>query len=386
MWQKNVHYLDFNAGAGLSVSVQQEIISLIQSELFLANPSSIHGLGQKVKNRILQAQEAVARSLGSGVTPAHLRFTGSGTQANRTVILEAAEWAQVFMIGAGEHSATWDMIPPLGSLEKEVQVVPLQGSGQLNFSALQEILSTLSPQKKAVLSLCWINNETGVVLDLHSLQSVLKPYPQVYLHLDGAQAWGKLSLDLFQTGAHWITFAGHKIGAPSGTGIIFTKESSGKKRKDGTENILGMVGLGAATASLNEVYFSQHCRELQRILETGLEALGKEIRIIGKNATRVSNTTRFTVGGFTNYENWVELLDLQGFAVSHGSACQSNIREPSRVLLAMGCSPSEALNTVRVSISTQTTLSDIEKFLKAFEQILNQKRKSQHGNKPIATC
>jgi len=142
--------------------------------------------------------------------------------------------------------------------------------------------------------------------------------------------------------------------------------------------LLGIAALSFACDDLNPHAFANHTAQLRTRLEAGLSELksetGIQIKIWGQDADRISNTSRFSFVGFEGYENWVELLDLRGFAISHGSACKSKIIEPSRVLLKMGASRSEALNAIRVSLGKDTSAADVDDFIMAIRSILSEKR------------
>ena len=139
----------------------------------------------------------------------------------------------------------------------------------------------------------------------------------------------------------------------------------------GTENLLGITALSFAAEDLNPSQFISKTEALRSRLEQGLQAL--PVKIWGESSPRIPNTTRLSFDGFTGDENWVELLDLRGFAVSHGSACKSQVIEPSRVLLKMGASNGEALNAIRVSTGPTTEPKDIDDFLIAIQDILSEK-------------
>ena len=201
----------------------------------------------------------------------------------------------------------------------------------------------------------------------------------ILLHLDGAQVWGKLVLNVIQTPADFITFSSHKIGAPAGTGLIWKRPtrklipliqgSQAHGLRGGTENTLGIIATGFAAEKLDALEFQERTAPLQAILEKNLSS----VKIWGKTAVRVTNTTRLSYSNFQAYENWVELLDVNGFAVSHGSACKSKVIEPSRILLAMGGTKAEALNSIRISFGVQNTLDDVYGVMAALQKIYDQK-------------
>lgn len=379
MWAKNVRYLDYNASSGVTVAVRKKLTELLsRTDLYFANPSSLHRLGQQTHQLLLRSEAKIASSLGEKVEASQLVFTASGTEANQTVIRSAMKNADLVIIGAGEHSASYDLC---------TTELPLLSSGQYDLESLKRLLSDAkqSGRSKVFLSIFWANNETGVLTPLKELEAILRSAGEgltIILHLDGSQVWGKMEIDLFQTPAHFITFSGHKIGAPAGVGVIWIRPGSvldplitGAQEnglRGGTQNALGIAALAFAAEDLSPAKFSSHTASLRQKLEEGLQSL--PVKIWGQNVPRISNTSRFSILGHENYGNWVERLDLAGFAVSHGSACKSKVIEPSRVLLKMGATKAEALNAIRISFGPDVQSTDVDDFLVAFRAILSEKR------------
>jgi len=391
MWQKNVRYLDYNAGSGLTNFVQKNLIDVLsQEDFFLANPSSRHRLGQRIQQQIYLSSLKIARSLGSSVIPDRLLFTSSGTEANQTVIRSAmsrlTQTQGGVILGAGEHSATHDLIPEIELKSKWLRVLPLLPSGHYDLEQLKIYLDDAARVgiRSIFLSLFWANNETGVITRLDELKKIILESPiPVQLHLDGAQVWGKISIDVEATPAEWITFSAHKIGAPAGTGVVWSRNehtlepliigTQNHGLRGGTENALGILACGFAAESIDVADFIAKTSVLQSGLESELKNSGISVKIWGQDESRVSNTTRFSFLNFSTYENWVELLDLAGFAVSHGSACKSKTIEPSRVLVEMGATKSEALNAIRVSFGPTNTLEDVRGLVEAIRKICARK-------------
>lgn len=384
MWAKNVRYLDYNASSGVTGSVRKKLIEILgRSDFSFANPSSQHSLGQQSRQLLLKAEMKIAASLGEKIDSSQLVFTSSGTEANQTVIRSAMKTVDAIIIGAGEHGASYDL---LSEIPKGIRAheLPLLSNGQYDLDALARVLADVKRNgcSKVFLSLFWANNETGVLTPLKELDAVLRSSGlNVSLHLDGAQVWGKLKFDLHQTPAHFITFSGHKIGAPAGAGLIWVRPGSkiaplisGSQShglRGGTENTLAIAALSFAAEDLDPANFSNHTSSLRSRLETGLRKL--PVKIWAEETDRIPNTCRFSILGFNSYENWVQLLDLRGFAVSHGSACKSKIVQPSRVLLKMGARESEALNAIRISFGLGVEPIDVDEFLIAFQAILEDK-------------
>lgn len=386
MWQKNVRYLDYNASAGITPGVREKLTALLgNEELLVANPSSRHRPGQKVQHLIHEASRKVAQTLGPDVRSDELIWVASGTEANQSVIRSLSRSSPTLIIGAGEHSASHDLIPELR--QSLVVELPMLREGTYDLVRLEELLreSRERGESEVGVSLFWANNETGVVLDTRRLKDLIsRSGVRVRLHLDGAQVWGKMPLNVPDGPADYVTFSAHKIGAPAGTGLIWKRSNApwcpllpgaqNRGQRAGTENVLGILSTGFACEELDPAGFCEETRHLQQHLERGLVELDPTIEIWGWQERRLTNTTRFSLRGYLGYENWVELLDLKGFAVSHGSACQSRTVAPSRVLLAMGASRESALNAIRVSFGPENTIEEVDGFLIALREIIERKK------------
>jgi cysteine desulfurase len=392
MWLKNVRYLDYNASAGISGSVRERLIeSLKISEDWNANPSSRHRAGQKEAHAFFESSRIIAKSLGASLAPDELTFTSSGTEANQTILRTFARAKFGLVIGAGEHSASFDFVETLQEDYPGVwiRILPLSPTGAYDFNPLPGFFS--EAQESGIqclgLSLFWANNETGVITDLERLRTTLESVALPWrLHLDGAQVWGKQSFDLEKTQAHYVTFSSHKIGAPAGSGVIWSRKGFGfhplihgsqsSGLRGGSENLVGIQAMAFAAQDLNPNSFQIKTGEIRDRVESSLLREFPEVVIFGSEVPRVSNTSRIGFRGFNQYENWVELLDLNGFSVSQGSACKAKVVEPSRVLLQMGVSRELALNSIRVSFGPSQAVQDGDDFVQALRQIIDSKRKN----------
>ena len=393
MWQKNVRYLDYNASAGISGSVRDQLIKYLKNEeTGQANPSSRHRLGQREHHILFQSAGTISRSFGEDVTPEELIFTSSGTEANQTALHSFAKSGFGIVVGAAEHSASHEAIDELKRLHPDlwVRVLPLTTSGNHDLKSLPDLAveAKASGIDRLGISLFWANHETGVLADLPGLRQVLTGLVlPSSLHLDGAQVWGKIKLDLRNTPADFVSFSSHKIGAPAGAGVLWRRKgalfkpllpgSQNSGLRGGSENLLGILGMGFACEALDPHGFQAITGPLQRRIETELRERLQDVAIWGSEEIRVTNTTRVSFRGFTSYQNWVELLDLRGFAVSHGSACRASVIEPSRVLLAMGATREEALNSIRVSFGPGSGPADCDAFVGALVELVEEKRRVQ---------
>ncbi len=238
-----------------------------------------------------------------------------------------------------------------------------------------------------VLSAIWVNNESGVISDVRALAAEGRARG-VYVHFDGAQAWGKLaSLDVAKLGANAVSFSAHKIGGLAGTGVLWVDAAMapsegllrGKQeqgRRGGTENLVGIVAVGAAAAGIQDGLIAR-----LTALEKARDALEKQvvgqvggIVVNGAGAPRVPNTLNFSIEGIEG-STLVQSLDLDGFAVSAGSACASGVPQPSHVLLALGRDERLAKASLRLSFAEPLETALIAEFTNALAAHVARMRK-----------
>lgn len=381
-------YLDSNAGAPLSphaIEALRPLFTERNSAFIFANPSSLHSSGRSTRRIINQAKEKIARSLGSA-SPESLILTSSGSEANQTVIRSVLETALKsegkahWVVSAIEHDSVLALIPWFEAQGGEVSFLPAGPRGEIQVQAL----GTCLRPETALVSLLWVNNETGVISDVGNLVPLLKA-SKAKLHLDAAQAWGKLPFLVEDLGADYVTFSGHKIGALSGTGVIWKRSgaaltpliagSQEKKLRGGTENVLGALTLGAAAEGLDAGAFTRITGDLRDRLEKAVLDSIPGVWINGKESRRVANTSSLGFEGVSS-DSLIMRLDLEGYAVSAGSACSSGSQKPSHVLLAMGQSESQALSTLRISLPSEVTWEMLEGFVNVLKDSVQRIRRS----------
>lgn len=391
--QKVATYLDVNAGAPLHPKAREALLHFLGADspvatpttALIPNPSSIHSWGRKAKRALAEAREQVAASLGSGTDPEQVLFTSSGSEANQLVIqsvlLKALKKGPAHWITSSvEHDSVLQMVKWFQSLGGAVTLLPVDASGSLSAGALSGAVR----EDTALVTLVWVNNETGVILDLPQILAELKTQ-SVPLHLDCAQAWGKLEFNVNTLGINYATFSGHKIGGLAGTGVLWQKPGfpvdsliygkQEKGRRGGTENLLGLIALGVAANQLSPKVWIERVTPLR---DFALRRIQEEIpgtRVNGEGATRVANTLNLSFDGVDG-DGLVMALDLAGFSVSSGSACSSGAMEPSHVLKAMGKSDQAAMAAIRVSFSPELDTETLERFVLALKKVVFRVRAS----------
>jgi cysteine desulfurase len=385
-------YLDANAGVPLKPEASAALRELLDRAHLphSANPSSIHSHGRSAKRLLADAREKIANSIGQNVDHEQLVFTSSGTEANQLAIRSLIE--PVLLAGSSksekvhwittpvEHDATLQLIEWTRKRGGAVDFLPVDAQGR---PLVSELARLWKPETKLV-SCVWANNETGVINDVAALIAETKRLGGK-IHLDAAQAWGKIPLDVVASGADLVTFSAHKIGALAGLGLVWVGRGTplsavipGKQekgRRGGSENLAGIITAGAAAGTLDPIAWASRVEPLRDRLETEILARIPGATVNGAGAPRVPNTLNLTFDGVEG-DGLVMALDLAGYSVSSGSACSSGVLEPSHVLLALGRSRAQSMAAVRVSLVDELPWEILEGFICALEKAVSRVRQS----------
>lgn len=373
-------YLDCNATSPLRPEARAAMISALDAP---ANPSSVHEEGRQARHLLEEARATVAGF--AGAAPEDVTFTSGGTEANTLALLgslqAAAEQGQRFtrlIVSGIEHDSVLngarraaDLFP--GLRVSELAVTP---EGTIDPQALRAQLR--EGKGRALVSVMAVNNETGVIQPLQAIAAACAEQGAL-LHADAVQAAGKIPARLADLGADIITFSAHKVGGPQGVGALIARQGvriapqilGGRQERGlraGTEATAAITGFAAALKAL-----SSPAPALRDELERRLREACPEAVIFGAGSPRVSNTTCIAAPGVPA-ETLVIALDLDGYAVSAGSACSSGRVARSHVLDAMGIDPDLARCAIRISTGWQTTHQDITAFAGAWGKIVTRAR------------
>lgn len=370
-------YFDHNSTTALHPEVLDAMMPWLANQH--GNPASQHSYGRNANTAIEQARQQVAKATGAQAN--EVIFTASGTEANNFAIYGIAsnmEPAQV-LTSSIEHPC---VSKPAFALQKQgwqANSIAVNQDCNIDFADLDKKLA--SPT--SLVSVMLANNETGAIQDVEKVVSLSKN-AGAYVHTDAVQALGKIDVDFRQLGAHAMTVSSHKIGGPIGAGALLLNKridiapllhGGGQEKglRSGTENIAAIVGFGAACelATQNREVYAEHTARLRDHLESQLLKL--DAIIFGQAAKRLPNTSFFAFKNIDG-ETLVTALDKLGFAVASGSACSSTSSEPSHVLLAMGVSTDTAQGAIRVSFNQENTLEQVDHFLVALKQALENLR------------
>jgi cysteine desulfurase len=341
------------------------------------NPSSVHAEGRQARSLVEDARGAVAKAVGA--QSRNVIFTSGGTEANSLALTpglrrDSGLPIKRLIVSAIEHAS----VLAGGRFPREaIETLGVSKSGVADLDRLRAMLGDGAPALVSVMS---ANNETGALQPVAEIAELVHGAGGL-LHVDAIQTLGKMWLDINELKADLISISAHKIGGPKGAGaVVLTEGLSGLEglirgggqeqgRRAGTENVAGIAGFGAAAkaamASLDDDM--GRVENLRKRLETGLRQTRGAI-VFSENASRLPNTTLFTVPGL-KAETAVIGFDLEGIAVSSGSACSSGKVQPSHVLEAMGFPPGLAKGAVRLSLGWSTTEAEIDRCLEAWRKL-----------------
>lgn len=359
-------YMDANATTPLAAEVL-EAMRPYWTESF-ANASSIHWDGQQARAAVDRAREQLAGFFGC--REAEVVFNSGGTEGDNTAILGLLGAGDHFVTTSIEHEAVLRAAEAAQERGAEVTLVAPEADGRI---APEAIRAALRPQTRLV-SVMLANNETGVVEPVEEIGRIAAE-AGAYFHIDAVQGAGKVPIEVERFGCHLLSISGHKMYGPKGVGALYVRRGTplkpllvgGKherRRRAGTENVPGIVGLGKAAELAQRALAAGELKELAALRDR-LEAGALQIagaRVHGEGAERVANTTNIGFEGVEG-EALVIALDLKGFAVSGGSACSSGATEPSHVLLAMGCGEAEARASLRFSLLQTARAEQIDRLL-----------------------
>ncbi|RDI52387.1 cysteine desulfurase family protein [Microvirga subterranea] len=372
-------YLDYNATAPIRPEAAEAMLRALELP---GNASSVHAEGRAARAEIERAREKVARLAGAKAK--NVIFTSGGTEASNFVLSPSLRrlgqpGASRLLIGAAEHPCG------LGGHRfpaEAVETIPVDGQGVVDQAWLKERLAT-EGQGPVLVSVQLANNETGVVQPVAEIARLVREHGGL-VHTDAVQAAGKVPLDMAGLGVDVLTLSAHKIGGPKGIGAVILATDQieiverlirgggqEKNYRAGTENVAAIAGFGAAAeialASLDEE--TARLRELRDEAEAHLRRIAPEAVVFGGQAERLPNTLAFAIPGL-KAETALIAFDLEGIALSSGSACSSGKVRRSHVLDAMGVEPALAEGAMRVSLGWKTTKEDVIRFAGACEKVV----------------
>ena len=374
-------YLDNAATTKMSDKVIEEMTKSFSENY--GNPSSVHTFGQRAKSAVERARHIIVQNLKVETT--EIVFTSGGTEGNNLAIrgfLKANKDKGKHIITSKiEHSTILKTFEQLENEGYEISYISVDENGAVDIEELKQELR----EDTALVSIMFVNNETGVIQPIKEIGEILAER-NIFFHTDAVQAIGKLEIFPKELKIGALTATAHKFYGPKGAGFVFIDKkyslekeiwggSQERNRRAGTENVHGILGLGVA---LEEVYENleemlEKEDKLQNYLEnklkTEIKKLGKKIRINGEKTNRIKTTTNVYIEG-VDIQMLLVALDLRGICISGGSACMSGSLENSHVLKAMGLNDEELKGSFRISIGKDTTIEDIDYFVENLIEVI----------------
>lgn len=373
-------YFDYNATAPLRPEAQAAVVEALAET---GNASSVHGEGQAAHRRVESARAAVAALVGADAKL--VTFTAGGTEANNTVL--TSHWSRdgrdarmdMLLVGATEHPS---VLSGGRFSPGQIRQIPVDGEGLVRLEALESMLADATAKgERALVSVMLANNETGAIQPVADVARIGHSAGAI-VHTDAVQAAGRIPVDIAALGVDVLTLSAHKIGGPQGAGAIVRASEDlsfaplltggGQERllRAGTENVAAIAGFGAAAAA--SMAGLAGAARLQRLRDAILAILGesgRKVTVFSENAPRVPQTLAIAVEG-VSAETLLIALDLQGVAVSSGSACSSGKVAPGHVLSAMGVPQNVARGAIRISLGWDSAESDLDLFSTAWRRVL----------------
>ena len=406
-------YLDHAATTPINSDVLKAYVDALS---VVGNPASIHSQGQNAKRMLEESRELVAASLGAN--PIEVTFTSGGTESINLAIkglfwarnpAQVRERSQLavphenkepigtshgvhprVLIAAGEHHATIDAAEWLGHYEGAiVEEVPIDSLGRVDLAALERMLG----DDVALVSILLANNEVGTIQPVERVVELAAVHG-VPVHVDAVAAYGYLPIDFHAMGAAALSVSAHKIAGPVGVGALLIARSAKvipllhggnqQRSRSGTQDAAGAVAFGvAAKLATSDIPARQaHLRALRDRLIAGIQSAVPDAVLRGDPADRLPGNVHFTFPGCEG-DSLLFLLDVAGYSVSTGSACQAGVPESSHVLISMGLSPTDARGALRMTLGENTTEADIDGLLAALPDAVTRASTAGMADAPV---
>ena len=375
-------YLDHNATTPVHPAVVEAMTKVLREDF--GNPSSVHHFGQRAKAAMDQARSAVASLIGGD--PSEVVFTSGGTESDNFAIRGTAEALDAtrrrhLIATTIEHEAVLNTLKALARRGRPTTLLRVDGTGIVAPDALREALT----DDTALVSVMHANNEIGTIQPILELARMAHDRGALF-HTDAVQTAGKVTVDVRELDIDLLSISAHKFYGPKGVGALWIRRglrllpvlTGGKherSRRAGTENVAGIVGMGVA-ATLAAAKIDEEAKRISALrdrLEEGVLRAVPGTTVNGARSPRVPNTTNISFDRI-EAESLLIALDLEGVAVSTGSACSSGTLEPSHVLKAMGFPPHRTQNSIRFSLGAVNTEADVDRVVAILPGIVDKLR------------
>jgi cysteine desulfurase len=376
-------YLDWNATAPLLPAARDAVLAALDS---VGNPSSVHGEGRALRMLVEAARRDVAALVDA--VPANVIFTSGATEAANLVLTPDYRMGRTplavghLYVSEIEHPA----IREGGRFSRDaVTTIPVTRTGLVDLATLAVLLASHDKAKGLpMVAVMLANNETGIVQPVKAVAEIVRRHGGL-LVVDAVQAAGRMPVDIASLDADFLIVSSHKLGGPKGAGALISRgevlmpvpliRGGGQEKghRSGTENPAALAGFAAAARVAAADLAERNARvgALRDTLENGMRTATNDVVIHGADVERLANTSFFSLPGLKS-ETGLIAFDLEGIALSAGSACSSGKVGQSHVLVAMGFDA--ALGGLRVSLGPASTEADVDRFLAAFSRVLARRR------------
>ncbi len=390
MGAEHLTYLDNNATTQPDPAVVEAMLPFLRDEY--ANPSSGYACAARVREAIENARAQVAALLGCDAP--EILFTSGGTEANNTAFHSALQMFPArrhIVTTAVEHSAVLRVARAYEQRGYEVTFAGVREDGSVDVDEVRAALR----DDTAILSAMWANNETGVIFPVEELAQLARERG-VLFHTDAVQAAGKIPIRMRESAMPMLSIAGHKLHGPKGIGALYVNKrtrfrplliggSHENERRAGTENVVGIIGLGKAAEVAGRMLGAERARTAamrDRFESATLKRIDGTV-VNGAGAERLPNTSSLRFHGVDSGAALL-LLDLQQICCSAGSACKTGSAEGSHVLRAMGLSNDEARGVLRFSFGRFNTDDDVERAIEVVPGVIAKIRQADSRGKSLA--
>jgi cysteine desulfurase len=375
-------YFDYNATTPMAPEALAAVTE-ISSEIF-GNASSVHHFGQQAKAVLDEARSAVAALINAD--PSEIVFTSGGTESDNFAIRGAADALEPtgrrrLVASAIEHEAVLNTLRALARRGWQTTLVPVDQTGIVTPERVRAAIGA----DVAVVSVMHANNEIGTIQPVAELAAAAHECGAL-MHTDAVQSAGKIPIDVRALNVDLLSLSAHKFNGPKGVGALFIKRGTrllptmtgGKherNRRAGTENVPAIAGLGAAARLAGAKMKGEMARvgALRDRLEAGILTAVPGTVVNGAREPRVPNTTNISFDR-VEAESLLIALDLEGIAVSTGSACSSGTLEPSHVLKAMGLPAHRTQNSLRFSLGANSTEAEVDRVVEVLPRLVEKLR------------
>ena len=383
-------YLDHAGTTFVKKEVLNEMLPYFT--LKFGNPSSIYKLGQENKKAIEHAREQLAHALNA--KPSEIFFTSGGSEADNWALKGVAfankKRGNHIITSKIEHPAILNTCKYLEQNGFQITYLSVDKYGMISL----EELKTAIKSKTILISIMYANNEIGTIQPINEIAKIAKE-KDIYFHTDAVQAVGNLQIDVKKSGIDLLSLSGHKFYGPKGVGALYIKEGvkidnfihgGGQelKRRAGTENVAGIVGIGKAV-ELAYKNFNTNNKKIINLREKLINEIIEKIpgsKLNGHRSKRLPGNVNFSFNGIEG-ASLVLMLNMKGISASSGSACSSGATEPSHVLKAIGLDNNLAHGSIRFTIGEENTEKEIDYVLKVLSESVEKLRGTNHATHDI---